>query len=257
LEISDIPSTDDVKIPIIAFFQKASTTNNSTSYDETDLLGTETPSIASKRSLRRLLIAQLRKRGFKIYEMGVVWKDGICVEHCESDKRVALIIDNVSEMYQDWLRSYRQQQKIEGVGWKCFRVDVLSFLSNFNGTMHSIFEFLGEAGILIDNGRIATTKDNEVAAIETLVTQGTDLSKPCTDVDIGDKRREGALDTGNKSTTNAGRTKRARKNQTIAVNQFSDLNDVVEAEMESLLSIDSQSNTNDGNVVVDLSFLQA
>jgi hypothetical protein len=225
--------------------------------DETYLLGTEAPSVVSKRSLRRLLIAQLRKRGFKIFEMGVVWKDGICVEHCESDKRVALIIDNVSEMYQDWLRSYRQQQKIEGVGWKCFRVDVLSFLANFNGMMQSIFEFLGEAGIFVDEGRITATDDNDFTAFETLVTHGTDLAKPCNDGDKSDKRIDGTLATGHKLMTNAARTKRARKNQTIAVNQFSDLNDKVEAEVESLLSIDSQSNTDVGNVVVDLSFLQA
>lgn len=51
-------------------------------------------------------------------------------------------------------------------------------------------------------------------------------------------------------------TKRSRTNRNNKVKQHVDLSDIAEAEVESLISTDSQSNSNDGNVVVDLSFLR-
>jgi hypothetical protein len=260
IDISDIPSTDDVKIPIIEFFQKAATTHKRISSVETDTQASEAPFTMSKNSLRQLLNARLMTRGYKTCCMGVVWNDGICVEHPDCDERVALIIDDVSETYQDWVRSYRQQQKIEAVGWKCLRVDVLSFLSDCNRTMQSIFEFLKQVGIFVDEEKNTKMMDSYTAPIETMPTPDTELTTQSTlqggaNADQCDKNAEKESATRNESINKATRTKRARTNRTSKLKQHVDLNDSIE-DVESLISIDSQSNSNDGNIVVDLSFLR-
>lgn len=270
LDISDVPSSDDVKIPIIEFFQKAMTSHENSSYtDNTNVPEIDTPFITSKNALRHLLVVRLIEQGYKICCMGVVWNDGICVEHPECDERVALIIDDVSKTYQDWVRSYRQQQKIEGVGWKCVRVDVLSFLSDCTGTMQSVFEFLKQAGICNDE---KTNKGIDAVTVEEMQTQQTQnhdiveeevrTSSSFNDsigiaVEQSVKNAQESVIEENSLAQKATRaTKRSRTNRNNKVKQHVDLSDIAEAEVESLISTDSQSNSNDGNVVVDLSFLR-
>ena len=255
LDISDIPSTDDVKIPIIEFFLRATNTQN---HINNVALALEGHVIMSKNSLRQLLIVRLMKRGYKTCSMGVVWNDGICVEHPECDVRVGLIIDDVSETYQDWVSSYRQQQKIEGVGWKCLRIDVLSFLSDCNSTVQSIFEFLQHMGIFVHEKKNTKIKDNEVAAIaiETMVTHDKKLPTQSAGANPSVKVVEGTSARGIESTNKVTRAKRARTNRNVKVKQDVDLIAEAEVEVESLISIDSQSNSNHGNIVVDLSFLR-
>ena len=262
LDISDIPSADDVKIPIMEFFQKASTSLNRIC-DE----NTENPLLNDNNTLRHLLVQRLEERGYKLCCMGVVWNNGICVEHPESDERIALIIDDVSETYHDWVRSYRQQQKIEGVGWKCLRIDILSFLSDCNGTMQTISEYLTKVGIRIHMEEENKTITND--AVHTVIqTMDNNNSNEVVMTEYGtSSRSEPAEESdrtlqGTTGTIKATRSsKRQRTNQHTDTDskmkqQDVDLIDVAAAEVESLFSLDSQSNSNDDNIVVDLSFLR-
>jgi hypothetical protein len=146
LEISDVPSSDDVKIPIIAFFQTSFTGLEDgdagivAPIDELSLKLSKTPILL-------LLVQRLTELGYKVCSMGIVWKNGICVEHSISDVRVALMVDDSNGFYPDWQAGYLQQQKIERVGWRCRRVDLLALLSDFTGTVQSISQFLRDAGI--------------------------------------------------------------------------------------------------------------
>lgn len=148
LEISDIPSSDDVKIPIIAFFQ-ASCADSKDIEDGAVPYINELPMKLSKSPVLQLLIQRLSEIGYKVRSMGIVWKNGICVEHPSTDVRVALMVDDTNDFYPDWQAGYQQQQKIERVGWKCRRVDVLSLLIDFAGTVQSITQVLSDAGISI------------------------------------------------------------------------------------------------------------
>ena len=146
LDITDIPSNDDVKIPIITFFQTSSIVSIDGDH------GADEPSDdrsleSSKAPALRLLVLHLSELGYKVRSMGIVWKNGVCVEHSNTDVRVALMVDDPNDLYPDWQAGYQQQQKIERVGWKCLRVDLLSLLSDFMGTVQSITQFLRDAGI--------------------------------------------------------------------------------------------------------------
>jgi hypothetical protein len=157
LDITDIPNVDDAKIPIIEFFQSAGTTD--IDYDDFTTTTTDTnleipsdisrnyASTASSNPMRWLLVRRLAQQGYKLRSMGIVWKNGICVEHPNTDARVALMVDDVLDMYQDWVSCYRQQQKIERVGWKCLRVDILSLLYDCKGTIQAVVQFLNHVGI--------------------------------------------------------------------------------------------------------------
>lgn len=140
LEISDIPSVDDMKIPIIEFFQ---TFGSGT--DHVDPLSSA--HLDNCHPAQRLLARLLTEQGYVVRSMGVVWKNGICIEHPNFDNRAALMVDCAGESLQDWHSCYRQQKAIERVGWKCLRVDILSLLTNCKGTLDSVMRFLSAAGV--------------------------------------------------------------------------------------------------------------
>ena len=264
LDISDVPSTDDVKIPIIEFFQKTTSRNDINTTGTEKLLASDGRLMSGTNALLHLLVDRLILRGYRLCTMGVVWTNGLCVEHPECDERVALVIDNVKETYQDWVRSYRQQQKIEGVGWKCLRIDLLSFLSDCNGTMLSIFEYLKKEGICSVEEKNATNiadmeietideHHNKLTAAESLPTSTVHTS----DGILACEEQYDKMAQGNVAKMKTCRsTKRSRTSRTGKVKHYNDMNDVAEAEVESLISIDTQSNSNDDNIVVDLSFLR-
>lgn len=79
--------------------------------------------------------------------MGIVWKNGLSIEHPETDLRAAIMIDCTELASGDWKLHYEQQKAIERVGWKCLRVDVLSFLVDTTGTLAEIMRFLASAGV--------------------------------------------------------------------------------------------------------------
>lgn len=141
LDITEVPSNDDVKIPIIEFFQTFG--------------GSETESgepvacvqLQNSQPAQLLLAELLTEQGFTVRSMGIVWKNGICIEHPESDMRAAVMVDCAEELLQHWHASYSQQKAIERVGWKCLRVDILSLLTDCTGTLDSIIRFLSVSGV--------------------------------------------------------------------------------------------------------------
>jgi hypothetical protein len=141
LDLKDVPSTEDIKIPIMEFFQTA------------DISDGENKDMAQEKGLRQLHPAQvllerlLTESGYTVRSMGVVWKNGISVEHASSDTRVAVIVDCAGDSPQEWLSSYKQQKAIEQVGWKCFRVDIISLVANLSSALDSIIRFLSTHGI--------------------------------------------------------------------------------------------------------------
>lgn len=144
LDISDIPSNDDIKIPVIEFFTAAGETGNASGMPKAE--STDTIHHQHKTA-RHLLTKLLTHAGYTVRSMGVIWKNGLCIEHQTSDLRAALMIDGAEASVQEWQASYSQQKAIERVGWKCARIDILSLLSDFSGTLESIRRFLSSAGV--------------------------------------------------------------------------------------------------------------
>ena len=80
--------------------------------------------------------------------MGVVWENAICVEdHTDGNSRVAMCVEACGESNQDWIDTVQQQRSIERVGWKCLRVDALSFLASHDQMMEKVELHLSEAGV--------------------------------------------------------------------------------------------------------------
>jgi hypothetical protein len=274
LDITDIPSSDDVKISIVSFFQTAAATcdgmNDIESYE--DATSDSQWGIQHvKKPLRHILIRKMKKQGYTLSNMGVVWKDGICVEHPECDDRVALIIGDASETYQDWYESYHQQQKIEGVGWSCFRVDTFSFLSDCCGTMRSIFEFLKQAGIKSTAENIGTDSvvpvvtepeawgnpSHRIKNVELVTSSSLDNSIAASNDRVDHTNNQEILESAVSDDLSKNGTlnlKCLRTTRSSKMKQMVAVKDAVETEVESLVSFDS--NSNDGNEVVDLSFLR-
>ena len=141
-DISDVPNEDDAKIPIMEFFQ-----HKGQGYDTETCPQTAYQLRTSRQTqeVTALLVELLSARGYSVRDMGVVWKGGLCVENKGSDTRAAVMLDCAMGSTQDWEASYLQQKAIELVGWKCLRVDVLSFLTNTSETMKSITLYLQTA----------------------------------------------------------------------------------------------------------------
>jgi len=131
IDLTDIPSSEDVKGTILEFFASASETTSE-----------DTP---ATDDIRGFLCQTLQKRGFTVRGMGVVWKQGISVEQGHS--RAALCIEAQGESLEEWKTCFAQQQAIERVGWKCMRVDAISLLADFDSTMELVLRFLANAGL--------------------------------------------------------------------------------------------------------------
>lgn len=132
IDLKDIPSQDDVKVPILTFFRTEA------EEDTTDEVRPQTP-------VQRLLYQHLVDQGFSVRPMGLVWPGGLCVEH--GDARVALVVEGGGESLLEWRKSFSQQKAIERVGWKCLRVDTWSLLTDPIGTMDSVSDFMESHGI--------------------------------------------------------------------------------------------------------------
>jgi len=146
IDLMDIPSLDDVKIPIIKFFVKLNDTTNE-----------DVASVSSEKELssfhrktyfgKEILETFLSEKGFETYDMSTIWKNAFCVEHEVSDSRVAILVDCEEPQQSDWLHSYSQQKAIERVGWKCLRVDCLSLFVDYNAVVQRVIQFLASHGI--------------------------------------------------------------------------------------------------------------
>lgn len=139
-----MPSTEDIKVPIIEFFQTAGQNKNA---PEEPAVERPARNILRHTPAQELLTTLLTQAGYIVRPMDVIWKNGLSVEHPTSDMRAALMVDCAEGSVQEWQTSYRQQKAIERVGWKCFRVDYLSLLTDHSGTLASVCHFLSAAGV--------------------------------------------------------------------------------------------------------------
>ncbi|KAL3934383.1 MAG: hypothetical protein SGBAC_009891 [Bacillariaceae sp.] len=138
IDIGHVSSLEDAKVPIIEFFLQQS--HDSEDEDSTD------PSFQREKGKGAAILKKLlQDNGYTIADMGIVWKNGVCVEGQKN--RAALIVDGEELCSQDWQASYNQQKAIERVGWKCFRVDSLSLFVNMNSTLAKIVDFLDSVGV--------------------------------------------------------------------------------------------------------------
>lgn len=160
LDISDIPGTDDVKVPIIEYFQ---TFGGDEFEQAVPLVSLQ---LGDCHPVQRLLARVLTEQGFHVRSMGVVWKNGLCVEHPDSDMRAALMVDCGEGSLQEWNASYQQQKAIERVGWKCLRVDVLSLLSDFRSTLDAIVRFLSASGVEVSVAQNNNGLDDEIDVVD-------------------------------------------------------------------------------------------
>jgi hypothetical protein len=140
LDIQDVTSPEDMKIPILEFFLKWSK-------NQEDIEHSVVHKQFDTNSYHHYLASVLMDMGYKVHSMGRVWKNGICVEHPDADTRVGLLVECVEESMQEWFLGFKQQKAIERVGWKCLRVDVVSLATRLDETMTSIIRFLRCHGI--------------------------------------------------------------------------------------------------------------
>mmetsp|Transcript_18851 Transcript_18851/g.39029 ORF Transcript_18851/g.39029 Transcript_18851/m.39029 type:complete len:716 (-) Transcript_18851:1208-3355(-) len=149
IDASDVPNGDDMKLPVIEFFEE-SKDGGRQSDDESDAEVGERHEMNShsfQARAEKLLEKLLRKKGFSVSSMGVVWGDALCVEHPGSNSRAAICIENAGESKQEWLRTVNQQRSIERVGWKCLRLDGFSLLVDYETTLDKVISFLKAAGV--------------------------------------------------------------------------------------------------------------
>jgi hypothetical protein len=140
IDIKDVPSMDDIKIPIIEFFQMS---RKEESPDATDEYEVDTNSVT------KLLMSCLARKGYATREMGEVWRKGVCVESFNGDSRAALRIEShAGESQSEWRASYQQQKAIERVGWRCMRLDALTLVADHENAIHVVEDFLAKSGIV-------------------------------------------------------------------------------------------------------------
>ena len=143
IDIADIPSFDDVKIPIIEFFQAAS----AVSKEDDNVTKRQVSRKVRRRVGIELLQSLLGDRGYDLSSMGEVWENAICVEHQDSDVRAAILVDCEGESNQEWRSGFMQQKAIERVGWTCLRIDALTLFADFSAALESAVRFLSDVGI--------------------------------------------------------------------------------------------------------------
>jgi hypothetical protein len=143
IDLRDIPSMDDMKVPIIEFFMNAS--QSEPVHSDSQSLR---PINATKRRCGSMLLKSLLEgRGFQMMDMGVVWKDALCVEHEESDTRAAIMVDCEEGSSQEWMSGFDQQKAIERVGWKCLRLNAVSLAVDYITVVNDVIGFLASVGI--------------------------------------------------------------------------------------------------------------
>ncbi len=147
IDLADIPSLDDVKVPIIEFFVSANEVTKSERAVSQESVASLRASKKNKCFGREILETLLSEKGYQIVDMSKIWKNAFCVEHEVCDARVAILVDCEEPQQSDWLHSYSQQKAIERVGWKCLRVDALSVVVDYNAVVKRVTQFLASHGI--------------------------------------------------------------------------------------------------------------
>lgn len=221
IDLANIPSMDDVKVPIIEFFMNANegakpevnreSKNHVTSLHRTNFFG------------REILEMLLVEKGYQIVDMSTIWKNAFCVEHEVGDTRVAILVDCEEPQQSDWLYSYSQQKAIERVGWKCLRLDALSVVVDYNSVVHRVMRFLASHGIeepnLFDR-KMESQSQTQVFHQET--TGGTETAKlnNMEVVEIDGESVAEAIGSGEKKTDAKGRVDQIVPDQTKSSDDF-------------------------------------
>jgi len=166
IELRDIPSLDDIKVPIIEFFLGANEPTKTEGEDGQDN-GIHTEAMCREKYFgREILELCLVEKGYHIFDMSAIWKNAFCVEHELGATRVAVLVDCEEPHQSDWLSSYVQQKGIERVGWKCLRVDALSIFVDYNAVVRDVIRFLAQNGIsqptLMNEENESVTQGNTV-----------------------------------------------------------------------------------------------
>lgn len=151
IDLIDIPSLDDVKIPIIEFFMSINEVANPEGVLSQEI-GREVRLPERKTYFgREILETFLVEKGYQIVDMSMIWKNAFCVEQEVGDTRVAILVDCEEPQQSDWVHSYSQQKAIERVGWICLRVDALSVVVDYNSVVNRVIQFLSSNGITEPN----------------------------------------------------------------------------------------------------------
>lgn len=158
IEISDIPNTEDIKIPIIDFFSNFKREN-----DQAPKKADPNLARSCTKDVQAILEKILTEKGYGVRNMGVVWSDGICVEDQVTGQRAGLGIEGAGESRDAWSRFVDQQKVIERVGWKTLRIDAAAFLVDHPKTLKKIEQFLCGAGIRNPSEEDQPDEDEDMA----------------------------------------------------------------------------------------------
>ncbi|KAG7373119.1 DNA helicase [Nitzschia inconspicua] len=182
IDLKDIPSLDDSKVPIIEFFMRSS---HLIENDEARVELSNQWTSDKKRHGASLLQFFLNERGYHLVDMGIVWKNAICVEHEKSDTRAAVMVDCEELSPHEWTMGFAQQKAIERVGWKCLRVDALSLVVNHTSVISDVIQFLTSAGIP-DPSLLHNNKNEELDEIGEDVADGSKIYANQENIEIDD-----------------------------------------------------------------------
>lgn len=106
---------------------------------------------------------QLQKRRFTVRPLGVVWPDALCIEQTGGHARAAVCVENAGESKEEWELVKTKQSFMERAGWSSYRVNLLSLIFDYSGTMSDLAVFLDSAGLsgLNREGNPARKQGNE------------------------------------------------------------------------------------------------
>jgi len=152
LDTNHIPNEQDVKFSVLDFFERAKYTEENAHVeaqqeeqeeDSRPAAGRGSAMSLFRSRAERLLVSLLQDEGFSTLSMGVVWDNAICVEDGgNSGRRAAICVEATGESQDEWKAMLEQQKSIERVGWKCMRVDAVSFLTNHTEVVNATKKFL-------------------------------------------------------------------------------------------------------------------
>jgi len=145
IDSNHIPNEQDIKFAVLDFFERGTSRDEETKReDQVERLPVSTFRFKVESMLRN----NLRELGFSTYSMGVVWDSAICVESAiDNGCRAAICVEGSGESLEEWTAMLHQQKSIERVGWKCHRVDALSFLTDPHRVQTTVEEWLISIGV--------------------------------------------------------------------------------------------------------------
>lgn len=147
IDLNHIPNEQDVKFSVLNFFACAK--HISTEVDVHNDSRKLSSSLIFRVRAEQLLVKLLDEEGFATRSMGVVWDNAICVEDSagSSGRRAGICVEATGETMEDWKAMLEQQKSIERVGWRCLRVDALSFLANHSEVFGIVKKFLASVKV--------------------------------------------------------------------------------------------------------------